>query len=107
MAQNHIQLGRVMSWTNTTGTSVASGSPVAVGNRIGVALEDIADNAGGDVATDEVFELPKEVPLAIGQGDAVYLGAGKINATDTDIPAGYAFSAAASDATTIQVKING
>ncbi len=107
MAQNHVQKGAVMPWTNGTGAAVSSGDPVAVGDMVGVALGDIADGASGQLAVSEVFTLPKLAAGAIAQGASVYLSAaGEISTTNTDTPAGKAFAAAADGATTIQVLLN-
>jgi len=108
MAQNHIQKGAAMPWTNGTGATVTSGTPVIVGDMIGVAAGDIADGESGILLTEEVFELPKTAAGAIAQGSQVYLDAtsGEIGTDNTDTPAGKAFETAADGATTVKVKIN-
>ncbi|NDY41258.1 DUF2190 family protein [Dissulfurirhabdus thermomarina] len=110
MAQNHIQRGDVMPWTNGTGAAVTSGQVVLVGNRVCVALEDIADGAAGQLATCEVWELPKEAALAIAQGVDVYWD--DVNKVITTTPtantlAGCAFAAAAAADATVRVKLGG
>lgn len=107
MAQNHVQKGAVMPWTNGTGSAVVSGQPVAVGDMVGVAAVDIADGESGELYLEEVWELPKEAPLVIDQGDTVYFdpSAGEIDKTNTNTPAGKAFADAASAATTVLVKL--
>lgn len=110
MADNHVQPGAVMSWTNKTGDAVSAGDVVLVGKRIGIALGDIADDATGELAIEEVWEIAKAAPLVIDQGDLVYWDAtdGNMNKTATDnTQAGFAFAGAASAATTVLVKING
>ena len=42
MANNHIQPGKVLDYTNATGAAIASGAVVPVGTILGVALSDIA-----------------------------------------------------------------
>jgi len=109
MAQNHVQAGKVIPWTNGTSADVESGDVVVIGELVGIALGDIADGAVGSVAIGEVWELPKAAPLVIAQGDRVYwdVADGNINKTATDNEdAGVAFVAAASAATVVQVLIN-
>lgn len=97
-----------MTWTNGTSADVVSGEVVVVGTLIGVALGDIADGDTGELAISEVWEVAKETPLEISQGDAVYWDDtnNRIDKTDTNVLAGHAFKAAASAATTVQVLIN-
>lgn len=110
MAQNHVQEGKVMPWTNGTGSAVASGDVVLIGTKIGVALGDIANGAVGSVAVDEVYEIAKAAPLVLAQGAAVYWDAAdeNVNATESgNTYGGYAFEAAASADTTVKIKLNG
>lgn len=118
MATNRVQPGQTLTWTNGTGGDVVSGQVVVIGNRIGVALGDIADGEDGDVAVEEVFSLPKAAE-ALSQGAALYwdadgdpvggtAGTGAVTATSTDnTPAGYAAYAAASADATVDTKLNG
>ncbi len=124
MAQNHIQPGAAMPWTNGTGAAVASGDVVDLGaagsGMIGIAAGDIADGVQGTLFIAEVWTLPKDTAVAITQGAQLYLTATglqvaglittKINDGDTTpvpyTPAGKAFAAAAQADTTIDVKIN-
>lgn len=53
------QPGDVLDYTNTSGSTIAAGTPVVMGNIIGVALADIANNDTGSVAIEGVFTLPK------------------------------------------------
>ncbi len=110
MAQNHIQPGEAMPYTNSTGSNIASGDPVLVGNRLCVALGDIADGASGQLATCEVFELPKVAATAIGQGADIYWDDTAKNITNVataNTLVGCAFAAAAADDATIQAKLGG
>lgn len=114
--KNFIQKGDVLKYA--AATAVVSGQPVVVGNRLGVACGDIAAGASGAVSMVHVFSLPKATG-AIGQGDDLYFdvdgnplsgtaGSGAITKTVPDnIPAGYAFEAAAADATHVLVKLGG
>ena len=49
MATNFIQNGETITWTNGTGSAVASGDIVAINALIGVALVDIPASASGGV----------------------------------------------------------
>ena len=75
MATNFIQNGETITWTNGTGSAIASGDIVEIGALIGVALVDIAASASGAVATKGVFELPAVNNAAITQGAKVYFDA--------------------------------
>jgi len=107
MAQNHVQEGAAMPWTNGTGADVVSGQAVNVADMVCVAAGDIADGESGILFTEEVFTLPKTAALAIGQGAIVYfdVAAGEINLTNTNPVAGKAFVAALAADTTVQVKL--
>ncbi|HBI15023.1 MAG TPA: hypothetical protein DDY20_05845 [Desulfobulbaceae bacterium] len=107
MAKNHIQPGTTMPWINGTAADVVSGEVVVVGAMVCVALGDIAIGAEGNLATEEVWEVAKEAPLVIDQGDIVYWDAvnSNIDLTNTNVVAGKAFAAAASAATTVLVKL--
>lgn len=108
MAQNHIRQGDTLTHTNSSGSAIASGDVVVFADMVGVALVDIVDGAQGEVATEEVWELAKETGVAISQGDQVYWDAtnNRVDKTDTNVPCGKAWAAAASAATTVQVKLN-
>jgi len=59
MANNFVQRGSVVTWTNSTGNNVAAGSVVKMVHTLGVALVDIPNGASGSVAIEGVFEAPK------------------------------------------------
>ncbi|MBI9110106.1 DUF2190 family protein [Maridesulfovibrio ferrireducens] len=107
MAGNHVQIGKTMTWVNSTGADVLSGSPVIVGVLVGIALVDIPDGATGELATEEVWELPKTA-AAIEHGAQVYLTPGNsITASSSgNTKAGVAFAFAADIDATAQVKLN-
>jgi predicted RecA/RadA family phage recombinase len=105
MAKNYIQDGKVLLYTNLTGAAIASGAPVDVGARVGVAAVDIPDQESGSVYMEGVFSLPK-VAGAIAQGADVYLSNAKITTTAGAQPAGYAFEAAAAGDAEAAVKLN-
>lgn len=120
MAQNHIAEGNTMEVVLTSGqTGFASGDAYEKNAVVGVILsltrsgQTVFNNvasAEGDIATvslSGVFELPKEAPLVINQGDALYFdaAANEVNKTNTDTPIGFAFAAAGSSDTTVQVRL--
>ena len=108
MAQNHIQLGAAMPYTNATAAAIASGDIVLAGNTVCVAMGDIAIGASGNLACSEVWELPKVAATAIAQGATVYFDAtAKVitNVATANTKAGFAFAAAAEADTTILVKL--
>jgi predicted RecA/RadA family phage recombinase len=109
MAQNHIQKGAVMPYENTTEQDIASGSGVVVGALFGVALGDIPAGGCGQVALEEVFELPKADAVGMTQGADLYWDAtaGVVTTETTGThPCGVAFAAADAADDTVRVKIN-
>ncbi len=104
MAKNFVAPGDTMDVT--LAADAASGDPIAVGNKVVVALEDGLSGAAITAKTTGVFELPK-VAGAITQGADVYLtSAGEITVTATDNTlAGYAYQAAASGDATVYVTL--
>lgn len=115
MASNYVQPGKVITWTNA-GTAVSSGDVVVIGKILGVALEDIANGASGEVAIDGVFDVPKVSAAVIAQGENLTWDASAgafddnaaIAATGdvTGAPA-VAFEAAGNGVTTLAVKFTG
>lgn len=114
--QNYIQKGDRLVYE--AAAAVASGAPVVVGTRIGVAAGDIAAGESGVLVMEGVFSLPK-VTGAIDQGTDLYFdadgdplggtaGSGAITATATgNVAAGYAFAAALAADTHVLVKLDG
>jgi len=120
MAGNYLQEGRVLDFTNSSGSTITSGSPVAIGAIIGVALADIANGEVGAVQIDGVFQLPKVSGAVIAQGESLTFdvsansGAGAFDdnqatpATgDITGAAAVAAEAAGSGTTTIAVRLTG
>ncbi len=108
MAQNYVQQGASMPWTNDTGSTVLSGAVVVVGSLVGVALGLIADTLTGMIGLDGVWTLPKEAALAIDQGELVYWDASAEAITKTsegNTLAGAAFAAALAADDTVLVKL--
>lgn len=116
MATNYVQPGKVITWTNATGSAVESGDVVVVGQILGVVLVDVANGASGEVAIDGVYDVPKVSAAVIAQGESltwdVSAGAFDDNAATpatgdvTGAPA-VAYEAAGDGVTTIAVKFTG
>lgn len=70
MAQNFQQDGDRIPYTST-GAATSAGDVVVIGNVLGVALVDIAENATGTVAIKGVFTCPKVSGAVIAQGEKV------------------------------------
>lgn len=115
MARNHVQPGKVLDYVNTGG-NIVSGQVVAVGNTLGVALEDILSGATGSVAIDGVFRVPKVSAAQILQGQSLVWDASEEafddnqatpQAGDISGPAALAFEDAGVGVTTLLVKFTG
>lgn len=108
MAKNHVKEGKTMTWPNDTGSPVVSGEVVPMADMIGVALGDIDDTKEGELATEEIWELPKEAALALSAGDRVYwdVANSNIDATNTNVAAGVVWKDALAADPTVWVKIN-
>ena len=116
MAGNHVQPGKVLDFTNTTGSTILSGKVVAVGQILGVALKDISNNTTGSVAVDGVFAVPKVSAAVIAAGESLTWDASAAAFDDNaatpatgDITgaAAVAFQAAGNGVTTLNVKFTG
>lgn len=117
MAKNRICDGKILTYTNSTGADILSGSPVLIGALLGVALLDIPDELSGSVAIENVYEIRKATG-AITQGAKLYWDAdgnpvggpsqtGALTTTaDGNTYAGVAFAAAGSTVATVQIKLN-
>lgn len=114
MTTKYIQDGAVLDYTNSSGSTITSGSVVVMGNIIAVALADIGDDATGPVATEGVFNLPKVTGSAWTIGSELLwdVSAGKFDVGTATPATGdvsaccVAGGAAASAATTGPVKLN-
>lgn len=116
MASNHVQPGKVLDFTNTTGATILSGAVVAFGNSLGVALKDIPNNATGSVAVDGVFKVPKVTGAVIKAGESLTwdVSAGKFDdnaatpaAGDITGAAAMAFQDSGNGETVLNVKFTG
>lgn len=116
MATNFIQDGDTIAWTNGTGSAVAAGSVVAIGQILGVALTTIANGASGSVAIKGVFQCPKVIAAVIAAGESLLwdVSAGKFDAKTATPATGdisgspaVAVEAAGNGATTLKVLLTG
>lgn len=71
MSKNYVQEGRVIDYTNGTGSNISSGDVVVIGALLGVALVDIADGESGSVQIGGVFSVPKVSGAVISQGESL------------------------------------
>jgi predicted RecA/RadA family phage recombinase len=105
----NVQDGEFLEYTNS-GSAISAGGIVVVGERIGIAVTDIAATTGvGTLQMDRVHELPKTTSQSWTQGAKLFYDAGTSKLTTTatgNTPAGYAFEAAASSATTGLCKLD-
>lgn len=102
--------GHSMDYTNASGATIESGSPVVVGDKVFIACGKILDGEQGVLATCGVFEVAKDAPLVIGQGVTLYYDAadGEVKIDDeagANLKIGYAHEAAVSAATTVLVTL--
>jgi predicted RecA/RadA family phage recombinase len=107
MAQNYIESGEVLDYTVPSGATVTSGTPVIVGELVGVALGSGTEGQVVAVKFDGVFEFPKATG-AITQGAKAYWDAtaSKVTATEASNKLiGYAWKAELSAATTVRVRM--
>jgi predicted RecA/RadA family phage recombinase len=105
---NFVQAGEIMEYNNS-GSAIESGDVVVIGNRVGIAIVDIAATSGvGSVLMEGVFSLSKDPDEAFSQGDDLFYDSSDDTFTKTATGnkyAGYAFEASASDATSCKVKL--
>lgn len=107
--QKQAQGAGVINWTNGTGSAVASGDVVDLGNRIGIAAVAIAAGAVGVVLVAGVYTLAKDTSV-IAQEAEVYWdsSASKVTTTQgaSDPRLGIAIVAAATGDSYCDVEIN-
>lgn len=106
--KNFVQDGNTLALTNSGDTTITSGTPVAVGDLLVVAIADIKPGSTGDGRATGVVLLPKLAADDIAQGKTVYFKDGKIQLANTSAtPAGKAWEAAGANATSVLVRLNG
>lgn len=109
--KNKIADGQTLAWTNGTGSDVASGDVVVVGDLVGIASSDIADTATGSVVVQEglVAEVPLAPSLTVAQGAALYASATSAALTTTATSntfAGHAYKAVDLATDVVQVRLS-
>lgn len=105
--KNYIQDGDTMNFTASA--DVAAGEMVLVGGIVGVAVGAVANGEVGVLATEGVFEVPKEGTDVVAQGVVLYFNATNKTATTTvssNKVIGYAWTAAGSSDTTVHVRLS-
>ena len=104
--RNKIQNGAIMEYANS-GSAIASGDVVVLGDRVGVAVTDIPATTGkGSVDMSGVFELPSDTGTSYAQGDELYWDGTQLTKTATgNTPAGLCFEAKISGGTTAKVML--
>lgn len=68
---NDVKPGSIRDWTNATGSAVAAGDVVKVGQQLAIACVDIANGATGSVAFEGEFTVPKVSAAVIAHGEMV------------------------------------
>lgn len=109
MTNRYRQPGVVIDYTNSTGSTIAGGTVVVIGARVGVVLKDIAAGATGSLQVKQVFVLDKKSGDTFVQGALAYWDATNKYITSTatsNTLAGYATVAAASADTSVWVALN-
>ncbi|WP_020411304.1 capsid cement protein [Microbulbifer variabilis] len=116
MATNFVQDGRMLDYTNSTSAVITSGRVLAVGAVLGVAMDDIAVGASGEIAIEGVFIVPKVSAAEIRQGEtltwdvsvAAFNNSAATAATgDITGPTAFAAESAGDGVTSLAVKFTG
>lgn len=106
--KNYVQDGHTIDLTNSGSGVISSGTPVAVGDVLAIAIADIAVGETGTGFTSGVVQLPKLTTDDIAQGKTVYFKSGKVQLDATGAtPAGKAWQAAGVNVATVMVRLNG
>jgi predicted RecA/RadA family phage recombinase len=72
MATNFVQLGKILSTANATGSTILAGLPILAGNMWRIAINDIAHLASGPAFAEGVFTLPATSADAWADGALLY-----------------------------------
>lgn len=104
MIAKYWQRGEALDYT-AADAAVANGQVVSLGNRIGVAGDDIPEGETGTLHVMGVFEMEKDTTVSVTMGAPLYYDEGEQKITTEaggNVPAGYAVAdAEASDATVL------
>ena len=91
----------------TAGSDIAAGGVVVIGSIVGVAPRPIANGASGAVAVEGVFSFAKDdSDISAGAAVNYYATSGVMTTESTGVAAGYAVAAAATGASTVNVKLD-
>lgn len=101
------QRGEALDYPNNTTDVIEALTIVSLNSRIGVIGGDILPGEVGTVAVLGVFEMPKADPAAIEMGTEVYFDGNGITSVSGGTLAGYAAADAATDDSTVLVKLIG
>lgn len=107
MTKKFIQPGEVIDYT--AGSALTAGTVVVIGVRIGVLLTDLESGETGAAQVTGVFEITKLTTDDVARGVLLYWDATNSRLTTTasgNTLAGYAWKAAGTSATTVQIKLN-
>lgn len=109
MATNFVQRG--CNVTVTAPAALVSGAGVLIGTLFGVAQFAAANGAAVEIATEGVYDLPKQGSQAWSVGDAIYwngtTGVATTATSSGNVFIGVALAAATSAAATGRVRLNG
>lgn len=94
---DHVKAEAAVNHKNTSGAKIEAGDVVAFDDFIGVAAEEIANNATGRVYITGTFELAAVTNAAFDPGDALFYDNSALQKVDTNpaIPAGICVAAKA------------
>lgn len=76
--KNKVQEGKIIDWTNSTGSDISSGDFVIIKGRVGVACVDIANGKVGSVELEGVFEGAALTSETFAEGQPLYLNSSKL-----------------------------
>lgn len=113
--KTYIQPGNTITWTNGTGSAVASGDVVVMSHTLGVAAVDIANGASGEVSLAGVYTLPKASAAVVVAGEKLLWDASEGDFDDSAaspasgdiLGAAIAIEAAGNGALTVKAKLVG
>lgn len=111
MATTLTQKGQMVPFTNSTGSTLASGAPVDLGWCMGIVQNTTLNGADGIACVYGVHKVAKNTSDAFAQGQTVFWDATAGEAVDNggalnvNKLMGVAFEAAGASATTLQVKL--
>lgn len=106
---NKTQDGNLLPYTNSGTTTITGGTPVAIGVRVGVVVDDIAAGATGVIDLNGVFTLPCETGAWTVGAQLYFLTGGTFNTSTATgaVTAGVAAAAKTTAATTGSVLLRG